>query len=245
MVLLFRKSSRPQAIHPLSGSTEVPPSTRRPPFILPWGWTARLYDLPPPLARLAHTEVVNLHPAALSAYLLCLSRSLPTSDSSSLFHSPPLLLSVLSILSPVPLPLSSHHRHLPPRGYLQPHADISNAPPLSHRLSDTHARYRWMDTDTYYTSVDRTGVRAPSSTNVSLSRSARTRVYTILRKRKGSVIPSTSAVVSRPYRAPFLFPPFLTGHGSRMVVSRTNSCQPMFQNSSDFERLNTDNPLAS
>lgn len=210
VVLLFRKSSRPQAIHPLSGSTEVPPSTRRPPFILPWGWTARLYDLPPPLARLAHTEVVNLHPAALSAYLLCLSRSLPTLPP-PLFLSfplaPALALCPLSILSPRAAPSP---RHLPPRGYLQPRADTSNAPPLSHRLSDTHARYRWMDTDTYYTSVDRTGVRAPSSTNVSRVR-VYIYIYTIFRKRKGRNSIDTGGGTPTIYRVPpFLFPPFST-----------------------------------
>lgn len=121
---------------------------------------------------------------------------------------------------PAPLPLPSHHRHLPPRGYLQPRADTSNAPPLSHRLSDTHARYRWMDTDTYYTSVDRTGVRAPSSTNVSLSRSTRTRVYTILRKRKGRNSIDT-AVVPQPYRASlFSFRHFQPRDRSRITNGR-------------------------
>lgn len=123
VVLLFRKSSRPQAIHPLSGSTEVPPSTRRPPFILPWGWTARLYDLPPPLARLAHTEVVNLHPAALSAYLLCLSRSLPTLPPPlPLFSTCPCSCS-LSSLDP-----------LPPRRSLSP-------PPTPARIPSTSRGY--------------------------------------------------------------------------------------------------------
>lgn len=140
MVLLFRKSSRPQAIHPLSGGTEVPPSTRRPPFILPWGWTARLYDLPPPLARLAHTEVVNLHPA------LCLPPSLFVS-----FRPLQLLLSFP--LAPA-LPPSLSRPILSPRPTTYPRADTFNLAriPRMHQLflivclTRTHATGGWIQT---------------------------------------------------------------------------------------------------
>ena len=143
---------------------------RRPPFILPWGWTTRLYDLPPLLARLAHTEVVNLHPALCLASL-CLSRSLPTSIQLLLFHLLFLFPRSRSLSLSLPLPLLSlslylslsvflprstlalvrpacFHRHLPPpsarvRLPSTSRADTSNAPALSHRLSDTHARHRY------------------------------------------------------------------------------------------------------
>lgn len=128
---------------------------RRPPFVLPWGWTTRLYDLPSPLARLARTEVVNLHPALCLGSLFvsfASSASTPASFPGQLLRLHLLSLR-LSVPRLVPPSLSSDQpasTDLPPAS-LQPHADTPNAPALSHRLSDTHARhrYRWMDTDTY------------------------------------------------------------------------------------------------
>lgn len=228
VVLLFRKSSRPQAIHPLSGSTEVPPSTRRPPFILPWGWTARLYDLPPPLARLAHTEVVNLHPAALSAYLLCLSRSLPTlpPPSSSLFHLPLLLLSVLSRSSPpAPLPLPATY----------PRADTFNLariPRMHHLflivcLTRTHATGGWIQTR-----ITRASIAQVCAHHRVRTCPAYACIYIYIRSfvRGKDVIPSIPAVVPRPYTACplFSFRHFQPRDRSRMVVVSRLNCCPEF-----------------
>jgi len=139
------------------------------------GWPARLYDLPPPSARLAHTEVVNLHPALP----LCPRR---------------LFLSSLAC-PPVPPPLVRHP--LPRSTTLDPTArhplahdpsssrtDTSNAPALSHRLSDTHARHRcrW-DTSTFYlhihTRVHRRAItRTPTYLVRARERRARARAHT-------------------------------------------------------------------
>lgn len=136
---------------------------------------------------------------------LCLSFFLPSSVLSLVLSSP-------SFDHPRPDPPSS----------LQARTDTSNAPALSHRLSDTHARhrYRW-DASTYYTHTHthtfidtRTHVRVCVRANALVHARLQARVYvciyasrceyirSFVRGVGKNVIPSAPAVVPRQPTSP-------------------------------------------